>query len=105
MATLTLEDFQAAQQRISPYVKPTPIVTMTPNGLHLKAENLHPIGAFKLRGAFNAILSLTPEERARGVVAHSSGNHAQGVAYAARMLNTKATVVKCSIRTFWNCFI
>jgi len=59
----------------------------------LKLENLQPIGAFKLRGAYNKIASLSPEERARGVIAYSSGNHAQGVAYAARALHTKAVIV------------
>ncbi len=59
----------------------------------LKAENEQPIGSFKLRGAYNKIASLTEEELARGVVAHSSGNHAQGVAYAARARGAKATVV------------
>jgi threonine dehydratase len=59
----------------------------------LKAENLQPIGSFKLRGAYNMMASLTPEERKRGVIAHSSGNHAQGVAYAARALGAKATIV------------
>lgn len=59
----------------------------------MKLENLQPIGAFKLRGAYNKIASLSPEERARGVIAYSSGNHAQGVAYAARALHTKAVIV------------
>jgi threonine dehydratase len=61
--------------------------------LFLKLENLQPIGAFKLRGAYNKIASLSPDERARGVIAYSSGNHAQGVAYAARALQTKAVIV------------
>jgi len=61
--------------------------------LYLKPENLQPIGAFKLRGAYNKIASLTDEERARGVITYSSGNHAQGVAYAARALNTQALIV------------
>ena len=59
----------------------------------MKPESLQPIGSFKLRGAYNKISSLSPEERLRGVVAHSSGNHAQGVAYAARALNVMATIV------------
>ena len=59
----------------------------------LKAESLQPIGAFKIRGAYHAIASLTPEERARGVVTHSSGNHAQGVARAARLLGAHAVIV------------
>jgi threonine dehydratase len=61
--------------------------------LFLKLENLQPIGAFKLRGAYNKIASLSDKERCRGVIAYSSGNHAQGVAYAARALNTKAVIV------------
>ena len=61
--------------------------------LFLKLENLQPIGAFKLRGAYNKIASLSDEERARGVIAYSSGNHAQGVAYAARALHTRAVIV------------
>jgi threonine dehydratase len=61
--------------------------------LYLKPENLQPIGAFKLRGAYNKIFSLNQEERQRGVITYSSGNHAQGVAYAARALGVKAVVV------------
>jgi threonine dehydratase len=61
--------------------------------LYLKPENLQPVGAFKLRGAYNKIASLTDEERSRGVITYSSGNHAQGVAYAARALATKAVIV------------
>ncbi|MGD0191291.1 MAG: threonine/serine dehydratase [Rhizomicrobium sp.] len=90
---LSLNEIQAAAARIAPYVNRAPVVAMTPTGLRLKAESLHPIGAFKLRGAFNAILSLSPAERARGVVAHSSGNHAQAVAYAANKLGVAAVVV------------
>ena len=61
--------------------------------LYLKTENLQPIGAFKLRGAYNKIASLSKEERQRGVISYSSGNHAQGVAYAARALGVKAVIV------------
>ena len=61
--------------------------------LYLKPENLQPIGAFKLRGAYNKIASLSPEERGRGVITYSSGNHGQGVAYAARALGAKAVIV------------
>jgi threonine dehydratase len=61
--------------------------------LYLKPENLQPIGAFKLRGAYNKIASFSQAERNRGVVAYSSGNHAQGVAYAARALGLKAVIV------------
>jgi threonine dehydratase len=61
--------------------------------LYLKPENLQPIGAFKLRGAYNKIVSLSDEEASRGVIAYSSGNHAQGVAYAARALGVKSVIV------------
>lgn len=61
--------------------------------LYLKLENLQPIGAFKLRGAYNKIASLPEDDRKRGVVSYSSGNHAQGVAYAARALGVKAVIV------------
>jgi len=90
---LSLDAVRKAAKRIAPYVRETPIVAMTPTGLLLKAENLHPVGAFKLRGAFNALLSLSGDERRRGVVAHSSGNHAQAVAYAAQVLGIRAVVV------------
>src|SRR5271155_3845551 len=61
--------------------------------LYLKPENLQPIGAFKLRGAYNKIASLSPEERSRGVITYSSGNHGQGVAFAARAMGAKAVIV------------
>jgi threonine dehydratase len=61
--------------------------------LYLKAECLQPIGSFKLRGAYNKVCSLTEEERKRGIIAHSSGNHAQGAAFAARAMGVKATIV------------
>ena len=61
--------------------------------LYLKPENQQPIGAFKLRGAYNKIASLSEEDRKRGVITYSSGNHAQGVAYAARALGVKAVIV------------
>jgi threonine dehydratase len=66
---------------------------MVPSGIGLKTESLQPVGAFKIRGAFNAILALSDVERARGVIAHSSGNHAQAVAYAAHRLGIKAVIV------------
>jgi threonine dehydratase len=61
--------------------------------LYLKPENQQPIGAFKLRGAYNKIASLSDDEKKRGVISYSSGNHAQGVAYAARALGVKAVIV------------
>jgi threonine dehydratase len=98
---VTLEDIQQARARLKGITVHTPAVDVTaeisdpgdPRRLFLKLENLQPIGAFKLRGAYNKIASLTPEERRRGVIAYSSGNHAQGVAYAARALDTKAVIV------------
>ena len=61
--------------------------------LWLKPESLQPIGAFKLRGAYNKIASLSESERAKGVISYSSGNHAQGVAYAARVFGVKCVMV------------
>src|SRR5215475_3496818 len=92
---VSLEDIVAARARLDGIVVRTPIIALEHDGLtlHLKPENLQPIGAFKLRGAYNKISSLTDEERARGVITYSSGNHAQGVAYAARALATKAIIV------------
>jgi threonine dehydratase len=94
---ITLDDVRLAQSRVRGVALRTPLVPC-PRGeeerlLYLKAENLQPTGAFKLRGAYNKISSLSPEERRRGVVAHSSGNHAQAVAYAARSLGVRAVIV------------
>jgi threonine dehydratase len=93
---ITLNDIQQARSLLHSVAVRTPLVLCRlPDGrqIFVKPENLQPIGSFKLRGAYNKISSLTAEERARGVVAHSSGNHAQGVAYAARALGVKATIV------------
>ncbi len=92
-----LEDVEAARWRLRGVAFRTPLVPC-PGGrrdraLYFKPESLQPTGAFKLRGAYNKISSLSPEERHRGVVAHSSGNHAQAVAYAARALGTRAVIV------------
>jgi threonine dehydratase len=98
-AIVTLDDIEQAQARLRGITLRTPVLEAHGFGagdgrrLFLKLENLQPIGAFKLRGAYNKIASLAPEERARGVIAYSSGNHAQGVAYAARVLQTKAVIV------------
>jgi len=70
-----------------------PGTALTEPQLLIKAESLQPTGAFKLRGAYSAISALSPSERSRGVVAHSSGNHAHAVAYAAALLDVPATVV------------
>jgi threonine dehydratase len=94
---VTLEQIQVARKRLEGVAIRTPIIRypLPINGrtLHLKPENFQPIGSFKLRGAYNKIASLTDDERRRGVIAYSSGNHAQGVAYAARAMGVKATIV------------
>ncbi len=99
---MTLAQVRQAQMRMQGVAVRTPLVPYFPaagteNGsrgqLWLKPENLQPIGAFKIRGAYNKIASLTEAERQRGVITYSSGNHAQGVAYAARALGVKAVIV------------
>ena len=98
MALVSLEDLRAAQQRIAGVAVRTPLMPCpwAEDGnrrLWLKPENLQPTGAFKIRGAYNRLAALTEAERARGVVAQSSGNHAQAVAYAAQLLGIKAVIV------------
>ncbi|HSO28743.1 MAG TPA: threonine/serine dehydratase [Candidatus Sulfomarinibacteraceae bacterium] len=90
-----IEAIRAAAERLRGVAIRTPLVSFSsgPPRVLLKAESLQPIGAFKIRGAYNAIAQLSPDELRRGVVAHSSGNHAQGVARAARLLGTHAVVV------------
>ncbi|MGA2904514.1 MAG: threonine/serine dehydratase [Candidatus Korobacteraceae bacterium] len=100
---VTLNDIKRAQQRLRGIAVRTPLVAYFPPAkdsedsargqLWLKPESLQPVGSFKLRGAYNKIASLTEEERQRGVISYSSGNHAQGVAYAARALGVKAVIV------------
>ncbi|HKD14318.1 MAG TPA: threonine/serine dehydratase [Candidatus Angelobacter sp.] len=93
---VTLNDIQQAQSLLQKFAVRTPLVACRLTDgrqIFIKPENLQPIGSFKLRGAYNKISSLIPEQRSRGVVAHSSGNHAQGVAYAAKALNVRATIV------------
>ncbi len=97
-ALLTLDAFRDAQARIRGVAAHTPLVRLFIPGfdsaeVYVKAEGLQPIGSFKLRGAYNKIAQLTPEQRSRGVITYSSGNHAQGVAYAARALGLKAVIV------------
>ncbi len=91
----TREGVLAAADRIAPWVTRTPLLPFEWEGRRLwaKAECLQQGGAFKLRGATNRLLQLTEEERERGVVAFSSGNHARGVAIAARRLGVRATIV------------
>jgi len=94
-----LLDVEQAYDRIKHYVNKTPIMTsrtlndMVGGSVFLKCENFQRVGAFKPRGALNAILSLTDDERRRGVITHSSGNHAQAVALAGKLLNIKTVIV------------
>ena len=94
---VSLHDIRAAQRLLNGIAFRTPLFewtsAMDQRKLFLKLENLQPIGAFKLRGAYNKVASLSDEERRRGVISYSSGNHAQGVAYAARALGVKAIIV------------
>ncbi|MDL2258036.1 threonine ammonia-lyase [Eubacteriales bacterium OttesenSCG-928-K08] len=93
---VAIENIKAAQKRIEPYVRRTDItkITLPKEGeLFLKLENLQYTGAYKVRGAFNCVLQLTPEQRQAGVLAASAGNHAQGVARAARELGLNCTIV------------
>lgn len=96
---ITFADIEAAARTLRPVAHMTPLLssrtlnTSCGNEIYFKAENFQRIGAFKFRGAYNKISSLTDEERRRGVIAHSSGNHAQGVALASRLFGIKATIV------------
>jgi threonine dehydratase len=99
---VTLAQIRQAQERIRGVAVRTPLIpyfppSANPDGargrLWLKPENLQPISAFKIRGAYNKVASLSQAERQRGVITYSSGNHAQGVAYAARALGVKAVIV------------
>ena len=94
---VTLAELRAAEERLRGVVVHTPLVAFEmpgePLALWVKAEGLQPIGSFKLRGAYNKIAQLSPDELHRGVITYSSGNHAQGVAFAARALGSKAVVV------------
>lgn len=95
----TIQDIREAQERLKPHIKHTPLLRAEKIEkavgcqLYLKPETLQITGAFKIRGALNKTLSLPREEIAKGIIATSSGNHAQGLAYAARMLGVKAILV------------
>ncbi len=96
---IQIEDIEAAAARIAKYIVATPLLESDLLNQRLggrvlfKAECLQRTGAFKIRGAINKLLSLSETQRAKGVVAYSSGNHAQGVALAAKLLNTNAKIV------------
>ncbi|MFL5813121.1 MAG: threonine ammonia-lyase [Bdellovibrionia bacterium] len=97
--SISLADIQDAKQVIHRYLEPTPLLLNSWLSeslgceLYLKLENMQPIGSFKIRGAIYKISKLSPEEKKRGVIAASAGNHAQGVAWAARQLGVKALIV------------
>lgn len=93
--TPTRDGVLEAAAKVAALLPPSPLLPVEINGTRCwaKAENLQPIGAFKIRGAWHRLTALTDEERPRGVVAVSSGNHAQGVAWAARELGIEATIV------------
>jgi threonine dehydratase len=91
---VTLDEIRAAAERIRNVVVRTPVVATDLDGRRLlKAETLQPVGSFKFRGAYATIASLTPDERARGVITYSSGNHGLAVSRSARLLGARATVV------------
>jgi threonine dehydratase len=97
-ARVTLDDVRAAREVLAGVVRPTPLEfsralsDRVGGPVHLKCENLQRAGSFKIRGAYTRMSRLTPQEKARGVVAASAGNHAQGVALAAQLLGLTATV-------------
>jgi threonine dehydratase len=97
-ADVTLADIQAAAARIAPYIHRTPLMPsatlsqLTSTRLSLKAENLQRTGSFKARGALNAVLQLSPEQRERGVITLSAGNHGQGLAFAAQLAGVRCVV-------------
>ena len=108
MSLITLADIHSAQARIASTAVRTPLVRLnrarlrmagfreladTAPAIYLKDESAQPIGSFKLRGAYNKIAQLSADELRRGVITYSSGNHAQGVAFAARALGSKAVIV------------
>jgi threonine dehydratase len=95
-ALVTLDDIRAAAARVSSVARVTPLIDVSrqaEQSLLLKCESLQPSGAFKIRGAYNMVAQLTSEERRRGVITYSSGNHGQAMALAARELGAPAVVV------------
>lgn len=96
---ITAQQIAAAHERIKPFIHRTPVYTsgmlnrLSGAELFFKCENFQKIGAFKIRGGMNAVLSLTEEQRKKGIATHSSGNHAQAIALAAKTTGTKAYIV------------
>lgn len=116
--TVTIKNIEDAAKRIHPYIKRTPVLTcstlnrITQATLFFKCENFQKAGAFKFRGACNAVFSLSDSEARRGVATHSSGNHAQALALAAKTRGIKAYIVmpsnsaqvkKTGCRRLWRC--
>jgi threonine dehydratase len=99
MPSITKDNIEIAHQRIQPFIHRTPVLTnasindIAETELYFKCENLQKIGAFKIRGGMNAALSLSAEKLSNGLATHSSGNHAQAIAYAAKALGVKAFIV------------
>ena len=95
---VSIDEIRTAAERIKPAVSRTPLVRAGADGdgtyaFHLKCEHFQPMGAFKLRGAYNVLSKLPPDVRARGVIAYSSGNHGQAVALSAQLLGMRAVIV------------
>src|SRR6266571_5135267 len=98
LAPPTIDDVLAARERIAPYLRPTPLYAypslneVVGAEVWVKHENHQPVGAFKVRGGINLISQLSDDERRRGVIAASTGNHGQSVAYAANLFGVRAIV-------------
>lgn len=94
-----MRDVLLARQRIAPFLQPTPLFThpalseLVGTEVWVKHENHQPVGAFKVRGGINLLSTLSDEERGRGVIAASTGNHGQSIAYAARLFGVHAVVI------------
>src|SRR5216683_5421050 len=99
MQTPTFQDILLAQKQIKPYLARTPLHSypalneLIGTNTYVKHENYQPVGAFKVRGGINLVSRMGADERARGVISASTGNHGQSVAYAARLFGVKATIV------------
>ena len=96
---ITKQHIDEAHKRIKPFIHKTPVLTsktldqISGAQIFFKCENFQKIGAFKIRGGMNAVLSLPEEKRTKGIATHSSGNHAQAIAFAAREVGVKAYIV------------
>ena len=99
LSMMTLEKFEEASEAVKNVILPTNLIyseyysAQTGGRIYLKPENMQYTGAYKVRGAYYKISTLTPEERKRGLITASAGNHAQGVAYAAKLFGAKAVIV------------